>query len=241
MSKLSTVLKALMHDVGITVTELARQTGVGQPVIHRMASGETDNPKVGSLSPIAKFFGVNISMLVGDEPLATTRFAGSYNPYYRSWSKLPLLTWAQCSAWPEKHLPAEINSYISTESNVSDKAFAVRMEDQTMAPHYPKDTFMVFEPTLTASDNDIVAIYIEGQSQIQVKQLMLDGDDLYLKPLNADFEINRINKPHRILGVLVQSLTEYYQDQLRKEVEPEGNTASPVKKKKSSTKEEEIS
>ncbi|MCD6045732.1 MAG: peptidase S24-like domain protein [Gammaproteobacteria bacterium] len=235
MSKLSTVLKALMHDVGITVTELARQTGVGQPVIHRMASGETDNPKVGSLSPIAKFFGINISMLVGDEPLSPTRFAGSYNPYYRSWSQLPLLNWEQCVAWPEKHLPAEICSTISTESNVTDKAFAVRMEDHTMEPQYPKDTLMVFEPSIAASDKDIIAIHVEGQNKIQVKQLMLDGKDVYLKPLNSDFEINRVDKPYRILGVLVQSLTEYYQEKLRKEVEPE--EASPVKKKKFSKEE----
>lgn len=238
MSKLSSVLKALMQDVGITVTELARQTRVGQPVIHRMASGETDNPKVGSLSPIAKFFGINISMLIGDEPLSPTRFSGSYNPYYRSWSQLPLLNWAQAIAWPEKHLPAEICSTIATESNVTDKAFAVRMEDHTMEPRYPKDTLMVFEPSIAASDKDIIAIHIEGQDKIQVKQLMLDGNDVYLKPLNDDFEINRIDKPHRILGVLVQSLTEYYQEQLRKEVEPE--EASPVKKKKA-TREEELS
>ena len=66
---------------------------------------------------------------------------------------------------------------------------------------------------------------------------MLDGNDIYLKPLNNDFEINRIDKSYRILGVLVQSLTEYYQDKLRKEVEPE-DMSSPVKKKKS--KEEEM-
>lgn len=238
MSKLNTILKALMHDVGITVTELARQTGVGQPVIHRMASGETDNPKVGSLSPIAKFFGVNISMLIGDEPLPPARFAGSYNPHYRSWSQLKLLSWEQCAAWPEKLLPAEVCSYVSTESNVTDKAFAVRMEDHTMEPQYPKDTLMVFEPSIPPSNKDIVAIHVEGQNKIQVKQLMLDGNDVYLKPLNDDFEINRIHNPYRILGVLVQSLTEYYQDQLRKEVEPE--EASLVKKKKNS-KEEELS
>ncbi len=238
MSKLSTILKALMQDVGITVTELARQTGVGQPVIHRMASGETDNPKVGSLSPIAKFFGVNISMLIGDEPLPASRFAGSYNPHYRSWSQLPLLSWEQCAVWPEKHLPAEICSLVSTEANVTDKAFAVRMEDHTMEPQYAKDTLMVFEPSISPSNKDIIAIHIEGQNKIQVKQLMLDGNDVYLKPLNQDFEINRVLKPHRILGVLVQSLTEYYQDQLRKEVEPE---EVPLVKKKKNSKEEELS
>jgi SOS-response transcriptional repressor LexA len=243
MSELSNNLRALMHDVGITVTELARQTGVGQPVIHRMASGETDNPKVGSLSPIAKFFNVNISMLIGDEPLPAERFKSSHNPYYRSWSKLPLLSWEQATVWPHQQIPKEIESYISTESKVSDKAFAVRMEDNTMLPRYPKGTIFIIEPDLTPQDKDFAAVRVGSQATIQFKQIMFDGEDLYLKPLNSDFEIKRIDKPYDIVGVMVQSLTEYYQDRVY-QVDDSDNThqtAQPVKKKKILSESEELS
>lgn len=237
MSDLNTNLRALMQEVGITVTELARQTGVGQPVIHRMASGETDNPKVGSLSPIAKFFNVNISMLIGDEPLPKDRFPGSHNPYYRSWSKLPLLSWEQAAAWPDVRIPAEISSYISTESKISNTAFAIKVEDNTMLPRYPKGTILIIEPEIKPEDKDFAAVHVEGQKAIQFKQILFDGVDLYLKPLNADFEINRVDKPYKIKGVMVQSLTEYYQDRLPGPVEEEEVVKQPVKKKRVTSEE----
>lgn len=234
MSNLSTILKTLMHEVGITVTELARRTGVGQPVIHRMASGETDNPKVGSLSPIAKFLNVSISQLVGDDPLPAERFKGSHNPFYRAWTKLPLLSWEQAAHWPRR-VYSEVESYISTEAVVSDKAFAARVEDTTMAPRFPEGSILIFDPEIKAQDKDFIAICIEGQNKIQFKQMLQDGPDLYLKPINQDFQTNRVDKPYRIMGVMTQALTEFYQDRrphvLGEDDEPT-NVKSPVKKRK---------
>ena len=233
MSKLSTVLRTLMHEVGITVTELARQTNIGQPVIHRMASGETDNPKVGSLSPIAKFF--NVNQLIGDEPLDPARFQGSHNPYYRQWSRLPLLSWEQAAHWPERLMPAEIQSYISTELNVTEKAFAIHMEDTTMINRFPIGTIFVIEPKMEVQDKDFIALQVEGEDKIQFKQVLMDGPDVYLKPLNTDFETKKLTKNYRALGVMVQALTEYNTDRrpITAETEnllPEVN--SPIKRRK---------
>ncbi len=233
MSELSRILRTLMHEVGITVTELARQTKIGQPVIHRMATGETDNPKVGSLSPIAKFFNVNISQLIGDEPLPVERIKGSYNPYYRSWKKIPLLSWAQATSWPDKLMPNEVTTFICTEANVSDTAYAIRMEDNTMAPCYPKDTLLVVDPTVDAQDKNFIAVHIEGQNKIQFKQAMMDGPDLYLKPLNEDFEIKRIDTDHTIKGVLVQSISEFHQDgRATTQYASSANESAHIKKQK---------
>ncbi len=235
MSDLSSILKALMHEVGITVTELARRTGVGQPVIHRMASGETDNPKVGSLSPIAKFLNVTISQLVGDDPLPKERFKGSHNPYYRAWTKLPLLSWEQAAQWPQR-VYSEVQSYVSTEAVVSDLAFAVRVEDSTMNPRFPENTILIIDPEIKPQDKDFAAVYIEGHNKMQFKQILLDGPDLYLKPLNDDFQTNRVEKSYKILGIMTQALTEFYQDRrprvLGEEEETSVQSKSPVKKRK---------
>lgn len=236
MVNLSTILRTLMHEVGITVTELARQTGIGQPVIHRMASGETDNPKVGSLSPIAKFFNVNISQLIGDLPLDHERFKGTHNPFYRKWSRLPLLNWQQATQWPEVLVPHEIQSYISTEANVSDNAFAIRMEDTTMADRFPLGSIMIIEPGMETQDKDFVAIHIENEDNIQLKQILLDGPDTYLKPINPDFETKKITQKYRVLGVMIQALTEYHADRRPINVETENlfpeNQSSPIKRRK---------
>lgn len=232
MSNLSTILKAMMNEVKITVTELARQTGVGQPVIHRMASGETDNPKVGSLSPIAKFFNINISQLIGEEPLPGDRIEGSHNPFYRSWTQLPLLSWVQAAFWPDEIPANDIASYVSTDSNVSEHAFAIRMEDNTMAPQYPEGSVLIIEPTIKACDKDFALVHIEGQAKAQFKQILFDNEDLYLKPLNSDFEIKRVEGNYKIIGVLVQSITEFYQDRVPPKQTEYISHKPPVKKRK---------
>ena len=233
MPKLSQILRALMLEVGITVTELARRTGVGQPVIHRMASGETDNPKVGSLSPIAAFFNVTISQLVGDDPLPEDRFKGSHNPYYRAWTKLPLLNWEQAVLWPN-HRQQEVQSYISTEAIVSDMAFATRIEDTTMAPRFPEGSILVVDPEIKPQDQDFVLIHLGNHGKAQFKQMLVDGESLYLKPINTDFQTNRVEKPYRILGVMIQVLTEFYQDRRPQLIDDNEDNIqkSPVKKRK---------
>lgn len=234
-TKLSAILKMLMDELNITVTELARQIKMGQPVVHRMASGETDNPKVKSLSPIAKFFNINISQLIGDEPLPKDRPLRSHNPYYRNWSKLPLLTWEQTIHWPDHLTTSEIFSFVSTESNVSTSAFAVKVEDNTMEPRYPEGTLLIIEPELTCQDKDFALVHLDGQKKAQFKQILFDADDLYLKPLNKDFEIKRVDGRYRILGVMVQSLTEYYQNRLAPSEETIAAAKPPVKKRKDQT------
>ncbi len=60
-----TALKCLMQQA-----ELAERTGIGQPVVHRIASGETHNPKLGTLRPLARYFGISIDTLIGEAPMA---------------------------------------------------------------------------------------------------------------------------------------------------------------------------
>jgi hypothetical protein len=71
---------------------------------------------------------------------------------------------------------------------------------------------------------------------MQFKQMLLDGPDLYLKPINVDFQTNRVDKPYRVLGVMTQALTEFYQDRrphvLDEEDETPAQAKSPIKKRK---------
>ena len=69
MENLSSVLTHLMSEKGISSAELARKTGVTQPVIYRLMTGETENPQILTLKPIANFFGISIEQLLGLIPL----------------------------------------------------------------------------------------------------------------------------------------------------------------------------
>ena len=69
MDNLSTILSHLMAEKGIKSAELARKTGIGQPVVYRLMTGTTENPQILTLKPIADFFGISIDQLLGLRPL----------------------------------------------------------------------------------------------------------------------------------------------------------------------------
>jgi transcriptional regulator with XRE-family HTH domain len=69
MENLSTVLAHLMAEKGISSAELARKTGVTQPVVYRLMTGATENPQILTLKPIASFFGVSFEQLLGFVPM----------------------------------------------------------------------------------------------------------------------------------------------------------------------------
>lgn len=58
-----------MDRADITENELARQTGVPQPTINRILSGESRDPRTGTLEKLAEFFNVTVTQLRGEAPL----------------------------------------------------------------------------------------------------------------------------------------------------------------------------
>lgn len=209
MKKLHHILKALMAEVRINESELARRTGVGQPVIHRIASGETDNPKVGTLSPIANFFTISISQLIGDEPLPANRIPGTFNPGVQGWKQLPLLTWTQVLEWP--HIPEQTKPTptISIDHDVNEHAYALIVKDTTMEPRFPEGTTLIVDPGLQPQNRDFAIVYVDGQKLPSFKQVLIDGESTYLKPLNPDFKTVLLDKNYKFLGVVVQTRMDF--------------------------------
>lgn len=69
MNNLSDVLSFLMDKGEIKSAELARKTGIAQPVISRLMTGITSNPQILTIKPIADFFDVTLEQLLGILPL----------------------------------------------------------------------------------------------------------------------------------------------------------------------------
>lgn len=205
MKKLSPILKALMAEIKISESELARRTGVGQPVVHRIASGETDNPKVATLSPIANYFAISISQLIGDEPLPENRLPGTFNPGTHGWMQVPLLSWEQLTQWPSLTDNTKPTQSISTDLHLSENAYALKVRDNTMEPRFPEGMLVIVEPALQPENRDFAIAHIDGQKLPTFKQVLLDGNMAYLKPINPDFQPVPLDKKHRFLGVVVQS------------------------------------
>lgn len=59
-------LKYLINKTGITPSQLARDLGVKLPIVHRLLSGENQNPTLMTLKLFAHYFKVSVGQLIGE-------------------------------------------------------------------------------------------------------------------------------------------------------------------------------
>lgn len=64
-------LRYLLKKNNLNATALARATGVPQPTIHRMMAGESKDPRMSNLQPIADYFRLSVPALVYVDMQAT--------------------------------------------------------------------------------------------------------------------------------------------------------------------------
>lgn len=72
----STVLRALLDQHGISPTELHRRTGVPQSTLSRILSGKIVDPSDKHISKIAEYFAVSTDQLRGRVDVAHAASAG---------------------------------------------------------------------------------------------------------------------------------------------------------------------
>lgn len=208
MNKLGDVLKKLLRHRKLTVSELSRHTGIVQPVIYRMTTGETDNPKLATLLPIANYFNVNISQLIGEEPLEDEN-----DTMQQKTSKIPLLNWTNAQLYKEI-IPNQPKTVIAT--GVSEQAFALVMPNTSMEPMFQRESLLIFDPLIEPQDRSFVLVSLGVTESAVFRQLIIDVNQRYLKPLNPDFSLFKmrlLDAQDKIIAILVESRN-YHSNQL---------------------------
>ena len=212
ITNVSLVLTRLMKERKLTSAELARQTNIAQPVIYRMAVGDTDNPKIATLIPIAAYFGISIDQLIGIEPLPLSISASSDAQLIKkpSLTTIPLISWQDIIQWGDCD-KIQINAYITTDMHVGSRGFALRVTDSSLRPHFIEKTLLTFDPDATVQSGDFILATLNHSKEIIFKQLLIDGKDRYLKPLNPELRTIFIEHPAElnIIGSLVEAKCQF--------------------------------
>lgn len=208
--RLSEVLNRLMSEFKIDGVKLSRNTGVPVTTINRLRKADpANNPTLTTLVPLAEYFSITVSQLIGDEAISV-----SAQPARVTWKSIPHLSFEQTVKWlGNKDLLAISDlQWTTTDLGLSENAFAVTVQGDSMSPQFPEGTLLIFEPNLCAHNRDFVLVLPRGQSKPLFKQMLIDGPDHYIKSLHFDFkEIKTIElgQDHVLLGVMVQARVEY--------------------------------
>lgn len=134
----------------------------------------------------------------------------------RHYYQVPFISWQDAQQWfmtPGSNFNKPYSNYIITHVQVSPQAFALRVEGDSMeaahGPSFPHGAIVVFDPEQAAINNSFVLAKQSANSQLMFKQLVIDGNRRYLKPLNARYPLIEVQVQSNICGVVRLMIMEF--------------------------------
>jgi len=118
--------------------------------------------------------------------------------------EVPLISWVQaglfCTAI-DIHQPGIAEEWIKTTVPIKPHTYALRVVGDSMEPVFPEGIIIIVEPEMEAVSGDFVIARNEHH-EATFKQLIKDGPDWFLKPLNPRYPIRPLTTTDEICGVI---------------------------------------
>lgn len=175
MHNLATQLKRLLSEVNLKPTQLAKETGIAQPIIHRLITGKTHNPQLATLLSLAEYFKVDLDELIGRK--ATSRPAQHNNGPELQLPNCPLISYN----WLCEDKSRSTNAF---DTSIPGGTFAMRIEDERFMPLANTGYFIIFEPNASAKNLDYILVQLANQNTLSLRQLMIEAETHYLRPIH---------------------------------------------------------
>ncbi|WP_204426473.1 helix-turn-helix transcriptional regulator [Burkholderia sp. MS455] len=140
-------VKQLQQEAGVTDAELSRAINLDRGTLSRLLSGETTDPRLSTISAIAKFFGVPMSTLFGEENRG-------FVPVYEQRS----LRAAHLAAAP-RH-----DQHWLKVSNINSSRFAITLAPQSRTEPLPPNAILVIGDHESLDSGDLVLVEIDEKT-----------------------------------------------------------------------------
>lgn len=139
------------------------------------------------------------------------RDASNVTPGPKIRGSVPLLSSVQAGAFKEildsDYSGGDGVTMISTTVPVNRYTFALRVQGDSMEPRFTEGMLLIVEPEMDAQHGDYVIVK-NGSEETTFKQIVKDGEDWFLKPLNPRYPIKPLGS-NTIVGV-VRGVTEQF-------------------------------
>ena len=137
-------------------------------------------------------------------------------PYVRD--ALPLISWVQAGLFQQvedPYQPGEADDWIPVTKKFSKRSFALRVRGDSMVdpsgqgPSFPPGSIICVEPEASVAHRDFVIVRLENSKEATFKQLIIDGSEVFLKPLNPRYPIMKIDSDAVVCGVVRQMVMDF--------------------------------
>ena len=144
---------------------------------------------------VAALFGKTIDELLGiQEP-------SNVLPGPNVTGSVPLLSTVQAGMYKEIIDQGVDVEHIATVAPTKRYTYALRIEGDSMEPTFTQGMIVIIEPDADPMPNDYV-VAINGNNEATFKQLIKDGSEWFLKPLNPRYPIRPLGNA-KVTGVCI--------------------------------------
>ncbi|MBF0110205.1 MAG: helix-turn-helix domain-containing protein [Magnetococcales bacterium] len=216
-------IKLARKHAGITQKELAERVGISQTAIHKLEGGGSRSSRktiaialTCGVDPIWLDTGRGEMALPGIAScLADSHGIGEGGVPHHSYpliGRIPLTTWDELIKFEGpsmEHFFPNVTSWIPVAPNASDRAFALKVADDSMESEFLEGEIIIIDPKRDASHNRFL-VAREGMNRPTFKQFILHGEQRYLKPLNSRYPLIEVKGELQVFGSLVCKYKEYH-------------------------------
>lgn len=123
--------------------------------------------------------------------------------------RVPLISWIQAGAWEQivdNFAVGDAEDWIPCPKNFGAHAFALRVRGVSMEPRYQDGDIIFVDPSANAEHGKNVVVRLDDENEATFKQLVIEGEHKFLKPLNPDWpgpKLIQINGNATICGVVI--------------------------------------
>lgn len=200
-----------MHELKWSEGELARRSGVSQPTVHRIISGDSKSPRYENVLKISQALGLAGNLALVQENGALYQLPSNVMKGPAIKGKVPLISWVKagelCEA-VDNFAPGDAEEWLDCPFPHSENAFCLKVVGMSMYPEYREGEIILIEPKLESLHGDDVVVRTpDGQTTF--KRLNSSPDGTYLVALNPDMPNRIINVPEGTVfcGVVIGSWT----------------------------------
>jgi len=210
-------LRALARAIG-GVTQLAKHLGKTQSQIsHLIGTNPVKNIGDRFASHVEKVFNKPTGWL-DQEHHDIQEASGIYHstPLRRAYFQVPIITWQEAEQWlknPEQYTAKSFPNSLVISVQLSPQAFALKIEGDIMeAPggtSFPRECLVIADTDQPAQNGTYVIAKASADTSLIFRQLIIDGNKRYLKPLNPRYPIIELPPHGSIYAVAKVMLMEF--------------------------------
>ena len=159
---------------------------------------------------VAGCYAAKAPLPAGDITSAPT---GNISPGSPVIKKIPVISWVRAGEWQDiddQFHPGDADDWIHTTVTSHPNAFALVVRGDSMEPLFLEGETIIVDPGRKAINGSYV-IAKNGNNEATFKQLVVDGPNVYLRPLNTELykQWDMTGVEFRIIGVVVAKEQRY--------------------------------